>query len=353
MFYKQIGVDLGYGYVKVTDGTKEHIFPSTVGLGTDLKFNSLLLNPKNITDNLVVTVDNKKFFVGDLAIRQSPIVSRSLGRNRLEDINAKVLLLTSLALFMDKGEQKFNVVAGLPVDYYQLYKDDWSRLMQGNHAVRFGGFNEDVPLNITIEKIQLIPQPFGTLYDRRLDQDGTILENDLSHLKIGIVDVGYKTTDLAFADDLEFVGKQSISCEIAMSTAYGMIADKIKEKFKVERAMYELKILETDTLRIEGVPKDISDINKEAFRQLAEKIATEVNSIWDKRQLDIILLTGGGGKAISEYFLPKFPQATLAKNPQFANVHGYLKLANNLFKKKAFSTPGTVNDSAKAASAEK
>ncbi|MBZ4655027.1 MAG: hypothetical protein JG781_2384, partial [Peptococcaceae bacterium] len=43
-------------------------------------------------------------------------------------------------------------------------------------------------------------------------------------------------------------------------------------------------------------------------------------------------LTGGGGKAISEYFLPKFPQAVLVNGPQFANVRGYLKLASALFK---------------------
>lgn len=333
MFPKQIGIDLGYGFVKVSDGSKETVFPSIVGMGTDLRFNSLLLNFKKPTDNLAITVDHKKYFVGDLAVRQSAIVSRSMGRNRVEDINAKVLLLAGLALASENGEQKFNVVTGLPVDYYQLYKEDWALLMQGTHAVRFSTGNNEKPMLITIDKIQMIPQPLGTLYDRRLDSDGNILDNDLANLKIGIVDIGYKTSDLALAADLEFVGKQSISTETAMSTAYSIIAQRIQEKYKVEKESYELdKVLESGMIRVAGVPYDISEFKKEAFTTLAEKIATEVNSIWDKREIDMILLTGGGGKAIAEYFLPRFPQAVLVNDPQFANVRGYLKLANILFK---------------------
>lgn len=338
MFPKHVGIDLGYGYVKVTDGQKEFVFPSTVGVGTDLKFSSFLLNFKKPTDNLVITVDNKKYFAGDLAIRQSQIVSRSMGRNRVEDISAKVLLLASLALFMENGEQKFNVVTGLPVDYYQLYKDDWALLMQGTHAIRFSCGGEEKPLLITIDKIQMIPQPFGTLYDRRLDQEGNMIDTEFSGLKLGIVDVGYKTSDLALASDMEFVGKQSSSSEIAMSTAFQMIAQRIQDKFKVEKENYELdKVVETGVLRVSGVPHDISEIKKEAFSLVADKIATEVNSLWDKREIDVIVLTGGGGKAIAEYFLPKFPQAILVKDSQFANVRGYLKLANALFKM-SFST---------------
>lgn len=333
MFPKHIGIDLGYGYVKVSDGNKEFVFPSTVGVGADLRFNSLLLNFKKPTDNLAITVDNKKYFVGDLAVRQSPIVSRSMGRNRVEDINAKVLLLAGLALFAESGDQKFNVVTGLPVDYYQLYKDDWALLMQGTHAIKFSTGAQERPVLITIDKIQMIPQPFGTLYDRRLDYEGNLLENELANLKIGIVDIGYKTSDLALATDLEFVGKQSISSEIAMSTAYNMIAQRIQEKYKVEKENYELdKVIEAGIIRVAGVPHDITEFKKEAFSILADKIATEVNSIWDKREIDVILLTGGGGKAVSEYFLPKFPQAVLVNEPQFANVRGYLKLANALFR---------------------
>jgi len=333
LFPKHIGIDLGYGYVKATDGIKEVIFPSTVGVGTELRFNSLLVNFKKNTDNLAIVIDNKKYFVGDLAIRQSPIVSRSMGRNRVEDVNAKVLLLTALALFVENGEERFNVVTGLPVDYYQQYKDDWSFLMQGTHSIKFSTGSQDKPMLITVDKIQLIPQPFGTLYDRRLDRDGNLLDNELTNLKIGIVDVGYKTSDFALAADLEFVSRQSMTSEIAMGTAYNMITQHIRDKYKIDKESFEMdKIIDSGVVRINGIPHDITDLKREAFSALAEKIATETNNIWDKRELDVIMLTGGGGKAIAEFFLPKFPQAVLVNEAQMANVRGYLKLANALFR---------------------
>lgn len=333
MFPKHIGIDIGYGYVKASDGEKEFIFPSTVGVGTDLKFNSLLMNFKKPTDNMIITVDNRKYFVGELAIRQSPMVSRSMGRNRIEDNSARVLLLTAMALFMDGTEQEFNVVTGLPVDYYQLYKDDWAHIMQGTHAVRFGSGAEEKPMLIAIDKIQMIPQPFGTLYDRRLDDDGNLLQNDLADLRVGIVDIGYKTSDLALADGLEFVGKKSNSSEFAMSTAYNIIAQRIQDKYKVGKEHYELdKVIESGVLRVAGVPHDISEFKKEALGSLSDILISEVNSIWDKREIDVIMLTGGGGKAIAEYFLPRFQQGVLVNGPQFANVRGYLKLANAIFK---------------------
>ena len=92
------------------------------------------------------------------------------------------------------------------------------------------------------------------------------------------------------------------------------------------------KIIDSGVVRINGIPHDITDLKREAFSALAEKIATETNNIWDKRELDVIMLTGGGGKAIAEFFLPKFPQAVLVNEAQMANVRGYLKLANALFR---------------------
>src|SRR5690554_2935945 len=165
MFGKNIGIDLGYGYVKVTDGQTAHLFPSTVGIGQKIRFKSLLTSFQKPTENLAITVDNKKYFVGELAIKQSEVVSRSLGRNRIEDTSAKVLLLAALALYADKDDQSFNVITGLPVDYYSNFRDDWSELMLGMHAVKVDNGQQEKNKIIKIEKLQIIPQPFGTLYD--------------------------------------------------------------------------------------------------------------------------------------------------------------------------------------------
>jgi len=332
MFGKNVGIDLGYGYVKVTDGQTAHVFPSTVGIGQKIRFKSLLTSFQKPTDNIVITVDNKKYFIGDLAIKQSEIVSRSLGRNRIEDTSAKVLLLAALALYSDKDDQSFSVITGLPVDYYSTFRDDWSELMLGMHAVKIENGQEKSKI-IRIDKLQIIPQPFGTLYDKVLDSEGEPLDENFNDMKVGIVDIGFKTSDFAVADNLEFIDKLSKSSEIAMGTSFNILSDKFREKYLINRESYELdKVVETGILKVAGEIINVEDTINESFAILADKVATEINSLWDKREMDKIILTGGGGEAIAKYLLPKFANMELIQGAQFANVRGYQKLCCNLYK---------------------
>ncbi|KJS85707.1 MAG: hypothetical protein JM58_07870 [Peptococcaceae bacterium BICA1-8] len=333
MLGKNIGIDLGYGYVKVTDGQMAHVFPSTVGIGQKIRFKSLLTSFSKPTDNLAITVDNKKYFVGELAIKQSEVVSRSLGRNRIEDTSAKILLLAALALYADKEDQSFNVITGLPVDYYSNFRDDWSELMLGMHAVKIDNGQQEKSKIIKIEKLQIIPQPFGTLYDKILNDEGEIKDETFGELKLGIVDIGFKTSDFAVADSLEFIDKLSSSTDIAMSTAFNILTEKFREKYLINKESYQLdKVVETGILRVAGESINVEEHINEAFSIVTNKIATEINSIWEKRDLDRIILTGGGGEAISKYLLPKFGNMELIKGAQFANVRGYQKLCSNLFR---------------------
>lgn len=333
MFGKNIGIDLGYGYVKVTDGQTAYLFPSTVGIGQKIRFKSLLTTFQKPTENLAITVDNKKYFVGQLAIKQSEVVTRSLGRNRIEDTSTKVLLLAALSLFADKDDQSFNVITGLPVDYYSNFRDDWTELMLGMHAVKIDTGQQEKNKIIKIEKLQIIPQPFGTLYDKILNNEGEIRDESYNDLKIGIVDIGFKTSDFAVADSLEFIDKLSSSSEIAMSTAFNFLTERFREKYFINKESYELdRVVETGILRVAGEAVDVEEHINEAFSIVANKIATEINNIWDKRELDKIILTGGGGEAIAKFLLPKFPNMELIKGAQFANVRGYQKLCTNLFR---------------------
>ncbi len=70
MTNKKIGVDVGFGFVKATNGTQKYVFPSVVGEASDIRFNTGMDN-KSILDNLIVKLDSSKCFIGQLANRQS------------------------------------------------------------------------------------------------------------------------------------------------------------------------------------------------------------------------------------------------------------------------------------------
>ena len=333
MVTKNIGIDLGYGFVKATDGDREYIFPSVVGAARDLKYKSELASRTPGVDHLVISVDGRRYFVGDLAIKQSEIASRSLDQDRIEDRNTKVLLLTALALFAQWEQQTFNVVTGLPTVYYASYKDAWVNAMRGSQTVRFVVGNEEKERTITVDRVQVVPQPFGTIYDRALNSIGNVVDTDLSKLTVGIIDVGFKTSDFAVSNGLEFIDRLSSSTTTGLSAAYAIIAERLRDEFRVNKENHELDaIVQKGEVRLAGKACDITSIRRDAFDRVAQKIITEVDSQWDRRDLDVVLLTGGGGQALSEYLLPHFRNAFVVDGAQMANVRGYLKLASNLFR---------------------
>lgn len=329
---KNIGIDLGFGFVKATDGEKDFIFPSVVGAGQDLTYRSELTTYVDPIENLSVSIDGKKYFVGDLAIRQSDILSRSLGENHAQEKNTKVLLLTALALFVQGESDEFNVVTGLPPSYYLANKDILAAMIKGNHTIMINVDGVDQKKTIVVDKVKIIPQPMGTMFHKLFDSKGVLEDKEMARSKVGIIDVGFRTTDFTVVDKLEYIDKLSYSTTTGMSNAYGIIADYLRNNFRVYKENYEMdEIVQKAQIKVAGKVHSLEQVKKDAYEQVATKIMTEMNSIWDQRDLDLILLSGGGGQAMAEYILPELETASLVENSQTANVRGYLKLAHKVF----------------------
>ncbi|HEX2953572.1 MAG TPA: ParM/StbA family protein, partial [Bacillota bacterium] len=329
---KNIGIDLGFGFVKATNGEKDFIFPSVVGAGQDLTYRSELTTYVDPIENLSVSIEGKKYFVGDLAIRQSEILSRSLGENHAQEKNTKILLLTALALFVQGDSEEFNVVTGLPPSYYLAFKDELAEMVKGNHSIIINTDGTDRKKTIVVDKVKIIPQPLGTLFQKLFNQNGVLEDKDMARSRIGIIDVGFRTTDFAVADKLEYIDKMSYSTATGMSNAYGLVSEHLRNQFRIYKENFELdEIIQEAKIKIAGKVHDLTQVKKEAFEQVAAKILTEMNSIWDRRELDLIFVSGGGGKALADYLLPELETAVLIEDSQIANVHGYLKLAQKVF----------------------
>lgn len=330
---RNIGIDLGFGFVKATNGEKDFIFPSVVGAGQDLTYRSELTTYVDPIENLAVTVDGKKFFVGDLAVRQSEILSRSLGENHAQDKNTRVLLLATLALFVRGESEEFNVVTGLPPSYYLSYKDSLVEMVKGNHTILLNTDGTDKKKNIIVDQVKVIPQPMGTMFQSIFDAKGVLEDKELARSKVGVIDVGFRTTDFTVVDKLEYIDKQSYSTATGMSNAYAIISDYLRNKYRIYKENFELdEIIQKAQIKVAGKMESIEQIKKEAYERVSAKILTEMNSIWDQRDLDIILLSGGGGKALADYILPELEtNHSLVESSQTANVHGYLKLGHKVF----------------------
>lgn len=303
-----------------------------VGAGQDLTYRSELTTYVEPIENLAVTIDGKKYFVGELAIRQSEILSRSLGENHAQEKNTKVLLLTALALYVNGESEEFNVITGLPPSYYLANKDLLAEVVKGTHTILLNVDGTDKKKVITINNVKIIPQPLGTLFQKIFDQRGVVVDKELSRSKVGIIDVGFRTTDFVVVDKLEYIDKLSYSTTTGMSNAYAIIAEHLRNQYRIFKENYELdEIIQKAQIKVAGKVYSLEQVKKDAFEQVSAKILTEMNSIWDRRDLDAILISGGGGKALADFILPELETAALVEESQVANVNGYLKLGHKVF----------------------
>jgi plasmid segregation protein ParM len=343
VFTANVGVDLGYGFLKVTDGSRDFILPSVVGTGQEITYRSELTLYTAEEDNLTVELDGSEYFVGSLAVRQSGIAARSLAEDRPGDRSAQVLFATALGLIGGGQENTYHVVTGLPPGYYRSYQQALAQMILGEHhiALTHGGRRTEKAL--VVENVQVIPQPFGTVYDLFLDRNGNVQNGDLASARIGVIDIGFRTADFVVADRLEYIERLSSSTLTGLANAYALVADGLQREFGVTKENYELDaVISSGKLRLGGKVHDISAVRDAAFRQVAAKVITEANSVWPRHDLDVIYIAGGGGEALAPFLTEVFENAVLAPQAQAANVHGYWKLANKLFS--SWQAPRTVAD---------
>ncbi|MEJ6952078.1 ParM/StbA family protein [Natronospora cellulosivora (SeqCode)] len=273
-------------------------------------------------DNLVIELEGNKYFVGVLANRQSNIVMSTLSQNRINSIEHEVLFCTALGLINPTGED-INVVTGLPInEYSDEMKENLSQRIKGTLVFKLN----DKPNLYNIRNCQVIPQPFGTIFDQLMDSSGEVVSPDYADLSVGVIDIGFRTSEFTVADKLEYMDGMSSSSNIALSSAYKLIARELNAQFGITKPLYLLdQAIRKRRITIKGEDVNLSPFIEKAFELTAQNIISEISLLWNVWELEVILITSGGGIALYDYLYAQLDNTTLG---QFSNVNGYLKMAN-------------------------
>ncbi len=235
---------------------------------------------------------------------------------------------------MDSQDVEYNLVTGLPVDEYKQYKDSLQEQLLKEHSIELIDGNSSIKKNIKLNKCKVVPQPFGTIFNEMLTDDGGVKTEKYLDSIIGVIDIGFRTTDFVITNKLEFIDKLSFTSSVALNTAYKYIAHKMKDELNVNKSIYQLDdIMRTGTIGIKGEKYDITDIRDRAFDLAAQQIISEIHSFWPHLwEFSTILIAGGGGMALFDYIKEEIDNCFLVDDAQFSNVDGYLKIANRSFK---------------------
>ena len=325
-----VGIDVGFGYTKAFNGENSVIFKSVLGDATQIQFKSSL-GPDRSDSNLHVTLDGKSYFLGRYAESQSNVREFTLDQDKLITDFVKVLAITAIGVCC-KNSTSLNVVSGLPVGFLTRDYKRFADLLTGRHEIIFHNDDQnDVTRRIHINKVHMIPQPVGSIFNLLMDDSGKISNQEFAHQKIGVVDIGFKTTDFSIFDRLQYIERSSTTLDTGISKCFSAIASKLRQESGVDIELYRMfDFMESGTIKIRGKEYNLSNLKKRVYTHAATAIAADVNRLWEEDwDIDSIILSGGGSMELAP-FIQSLVQGNvipIAKgvDARLNNVQGYLK----------------------------
>jgi len=327
-----IGIDVGFGFTKATNGREYVVFKSIIGEYADIQFN-FSFEENNWEDNLQVRLEDNMFFLGELAERQSLVKQYTLDQEKLISEFVKILALSALGLLVNEIDS-VSVVTGLPVSYYRRDAKKVQELLRGYHKIEYLSLDKkDRERRLNITKVKVIPQPMGSVFNLLLDDKGKVNNKKIVSQKIGIVDIGFRTTDFVLLDHLRYIERGSSTTDNGMSKCFSLIANKLRQKTGVNVELYRLyQAIFSGSIKIRGKEYNITNLKNKVYSHFASQIVNDINRIWENDwDIDLIVLTGGGAKELMEYLKPLIEgNVILVENksdPRLNNVKGYLKYA--------------------------
>ncbi len=326
-----LGIDVGFGFTKAYDGVNNIIFNSVMGDATDIQFRASL-GHTSPADNIHISLDGKEYFIGEFAQRQSHITDYTLDQDKLIEQFVKVMAITAAGLCSSISSQPMNVVTGLPVGFLKRDSGRLKQIIHGNHEITFHHPGKPpVTKSIHIDKVAVIPQPIGSIFNLIFDEFGKMRDKELGRQKLGVVDIGFKTTDYSIFDHLQYIERGSATMDTGMSKCFSVIANKLHQESSVTIELYRLfEFIDSGLVKIRGQEYNISNLKKRVFAHAASAIASDLNRLWHNDwDMDTVILSGGGSVALGEFLSPLIKGNLIVppqqKDARFNNVYGYRK----------------------------
>ncbi|MDI6825389.1 MAG: ParM/StbA family protein [Bacillota bacterium] len=330
----RLGIDVGYGFVKgASSAGGRVVFPSVVAKLLDSRRLDLpWVSGQEPRYEVEIEPEGgraARYAVGDAAYDREGAVRAWRLRGQAEHENTRALLFAAAAA-LDAGPSD-ELGLGVPLEVYVGGgAEEWLRVFSGARArVRLGA---GPVREVGFSRVIVLPQAAGAYFHAALSLDG--LGRDLLRQNVGVVDVGYRTTDLLLM--WRYPGMRVSQPDASLSTTLDRGVSWVYERVwaavqgRLGRPVDPL-VVESGFLYGDGVLRyagEVFDLEGEAAgycEQFAREIADQVRKRWGDRleRLDVLLVSGGGGGWLYPYLSDLFPGARLAPDALYANALGY------------------------------
>ena len=327
------------------------IMPSALAKGTlqDLQSKLAGSSSANLSAILhstahVLQVGDKSWYVGELAIAQNPnrnmeeLTSRGDLSRYFDDRNLAMLLSTSGTLIPD-AEYGLAVVANLPIDTHnETNVKRVKAALDGDYVFYLDGRKRIAHVRV----MKTIMEGAGA----------NIAYGPGGKAKVGVVDIGGRTTDAYLVNGQTPISDQCKSLDTGVETATNALINAFMRQFDYPLTSSDARAImraysdsgDKDYGAIATVknadihPDRVDSLVESIVRETGEKIAAFLKVLWGgslqstvvASDVSCILLVGGGA-----YYFEREIEAIFKKRlttpdyPEYANATGYEKLATH------------------------
>ncbi|MEM4204234.1 MAG: ParM/StbA family protein [Candidatus Methanomethylicaceae archaeon] len=305
------GIDVGHSHVKVVRDAGVAVAKTCVWPVRESDDIQLLKKHQDA----IVNLNGEAFWVGDIAVIQScGEAPHLLEDDWVRHPHYAVLMKYGLALAqrMNKDGRNIDAVGlGLPASAFSRDRKDVKELA---HNL----FGKEVT------HIYVIPQPYAAYLGYLWLPSGQVNENAKKQRQIGVIDVGFGTTDVGLVQEGVWASSAAHSTE-GISRVASAIMRFIREKCGVSIGLQQAdEALRKGLLPIKGHPVDLREVIQREANVLAGMIydAFRISLGRHAETLDAILLVGGGASVVEPHLRKRYPHLVMPSMAQFAIARG-------------------------------
>lgn len=321
------GLNVGYARTKaISDNHRSAIFDSVSGTPDKATFSI------NSANGRLALVEPRHVLVGAEAVKQSRFTHRPEGRDWVGGDTWMALAQVAMTE-LTPASVDMQIVSGLPIGFYQ--PDDIERMkdaLLGEHNLKREGRDRQT---ITVTDVRVIPEPFGTVLDAALNGSGGVSDRKIATGRIGVIDLGGKTTNLLSVDKLSDVGRETASINQGAWDIVRAFRSWLENHYPgTDMRDHELsRVIANGCFSYYGQSKDVSGAIEEIIDPLAREVFDTASQLWNLPRLERILITGGGAHLMGEVLTIMFHegQAQVVNQPGTANARGFCKYAIYIF----------------------
>lgn len=334
-----VGIDLGYGQVKIFSEGKSKKFVSAVGTPiSSFGRATAVATEEELLNSLAMTWNGQTYYVGKNAIVNTRNGRLTLRQDKTATDHNIVKLLTGLALLMDEDQEyaEFDVVTGLPVLEYKNEAENLKQtLLNGGKVFAFDMHYgpKIVRKKLFIRQAEVISQGEGAFYDFILDKTGNIVNKraELVSGTVMVVDMGYRTTDIVTMENGRYLETLSDQLNKGVNSIHQEVLRLIMQEVGVKKELREMdEIVRTGVLFHNRKEIDVNKIIDKVAVPYAEDIVENLHIISNDTlgSVNHVILTGGGAEIIYSFVgaqLNKIVDSSVMENAEFTNATGYFK----------------------------